>query len=577
MTLQPIFTIVEENEQLARDVACDVLECTQDNLRSKTLPSYGDGCAMRVSASDAVAASFRIQFEQDGVYLNVTPAIDGEAVDEAFIFYVIAARGIRGMDFNKVLSSIRAGEKSIRISDAQAPANLDECVMISISKNNMYAFAQKYPAEDGGNPISAEDVQKLAAQAGVAIALNPMAVDYLLQSPNYNVTYVIARGQKPRDGKPAVITYHFAKSHDNMPKLLENDKLDFRVLDLFENVEQNQALVTKTPAEKGENGFTVKGEALSAKDGRDYSLPRGKNVVASEDGLQLFAAISGRVDIINNKVVVSNLFETKDIDMSVGNVDFNGDILIRGNVFGGFSVKAAGNIEVYGNVEAATLEAGGHIVLHQGVQGMDKGTLRAGGDIVAKYVERASIYAHGTITAEALIHSNVESEQEINITTKRGIIIGGVIRANSMIVARTIGAVSHVPTILEVGASPALRARIAELESLNAKQNQELSQMMMLMQRRMGSNQNENRLLIERARSTIYALQQQLQENMEELESEKERFDSATQGRIHVLDTAFPGVKITIGNISYQVLTPLQYATFRMRNGEVGYTACDYA
>ena len=84
----------------------------------------------------------------------------------------------------------------------------------------------------------------------------------------------------------------------------------------------------------------------------------------SEDGTKLISQVSGHVQLEGDKVFVSNCLELVDVDASTGDIDYDGSVVIKGNVLAGFSVKAAGDISVSGIVEGATLISGGNITLN---------------------------------------------------------------------------------------------------------------------------------------------------------------------------------------------------------------------
>ena len=65
----------------------------------------------------------------------------------------------------------------------------------------------------------------------------------------------------------------------------------------------------------------------------------GRNLVISEDGRKLISQVNGHVILENDKVVVSNVLELVDIDNSTGDIEYNGDVTIKGNILAGFSVK----------------------------------------------------------------------------------------------------------------------------------------------------------------------------------------------------------------------------------------------
>ena len=67
-----------------------------------------------------------------------------------------------------------------------------------------------------------------------------------------------------------------------------------------------------------------------------------------------------------------------DVNLKTGNVLFLGTVFVKGNVEDGFSVKAAGNIEIMGSVGKCLLDAEGDIIVHQGIAGKTEGRVRAG-------------------------------------------------------------------------------------------------------------------------------------------------------------------------------------------------------
>lgn len=79
------------------------------------------------------------------------------------------------------------------------------------------------------------------------------------------------------------------------------------------------------------------------------------------------------------------------MDNSTGNIDYPGNVTVRGNVKGGFSIIAKGDIVVEGVVEDALIQAGGQIIVKRGIHGMTKGILRAQGNVICKFIENATI------------------------------------------------------------------------------------------------------------------------------------------------------------------------------------------
>ena len=81
---------------------------------------------------------------------------------------------------------------------------------------------------------------------------------------------------------------------------------------------------------------------------------------------------------------------------------------------------------------------------------MGKGTIKAGRNIVAKFIENASATADGYIHAEAIIHSRIVSKGDVIVTGKKGFITGGSVQALGNVEAKIIGSTMGVDTEIQV-------------------------------------------------------------------------------------------------------------------------------
>jgi len=170
--------------------------------------------------------------------------------------------------------------------------------------------------------------------------------------------------------------------------------VSFKDLDLVENVVAGQLLATKTKAAEGTPGRTVTNRILEAKDGNDIPLNPGKNTELSSDGMSVIASINGQVTLLNNKIHVDPIYEVKgDVDIHTGNILFPGTVIVKGNVEDGFSIKAAGDIEIMGSVGKCLIDAEGDVYIKQGIMGKLGGTIKAGGSVWAKFLEQVNVAA----------------------------------------------------------------------------------------------------------------------------------------------------------------------------------------
>jgi len=343
---------------------------------------------------------------------------------------------------------------------------------------------------------------------------------------------------------------------------------------------EGQLLVTKTDATEGVPGLSVKGEAIKQRPGKEIALPRGKNVTYNDDKSEMYASSAGMVEYVNNTINVSNVYSVKgDVDMSVGNIDFDGSVLITGSVRSGHTIKATGGINIAGGVEAAKLIAGGNVEIKGGMQGSSKGKIEAGGSVSVMYIEQGTIDANGPVTVDVCIHSKIETGSTFTAQGKRGAIIGGQVAAAGNITTNFIGSLSHPKTEVEVGVMPRKRARYQELEKEMeriAGDKIKLDQLDAYLAKSKGSMDNETwtKLHISGVENRRIN-DEDAKAHTDEMEDLKYEMEHATDSRVHVFEAAFEGSRIVIGSNAFKVTDDISYATFRYDNGEVVWGPCE--
>ena len=455
--------------------------------------------------------------------------------------------------------------------------SIQEQINIEIASNKMFAaiFFDPFEEEDIDIEIKSIEIEKLLQEKGICFGIDTKLLRTLEKTRKPNHKYLIAQGQQPIIGKPGKLIYHVEINKEAKPKIQEDGNVDFHKLDLIENVKKGQILVTLEPPEEGTPGINIFGESIPAPLGKSLRLPQGKNTVISEDGRHLIAAIDGQVSLVDNKVIVKKIYDIpSNVGPSTGDIDFIGDVVVKGNILTGFTVKSGGDIEVYGVVEGAYLVAEGDIILHRGIQGAGRGKLKAKGNIIAKYIENSEVEAEGEIHSEAIMHSSVKSGAHIYVEGKKGLIVGGVLRAYQSITAKTIGSSMATVTELEVGLDPSilehyrlLKKTIKKLEK-ECKQTEQAVELLTRVQKNGESSKDKQQLLIKCTRAKIQ-IQQQMLKTKNEVEELSPLLEMKNQGTVKALQFIYPGVKVTIGNSNISIQEEIQYCTLYQEHGVI--------
>ncbi len=450
-----------------------------------------------------------------------------------------------------------------------------EFARVSVSPDNMTVIMRMIPPYEGGATMNKNDMISELKARGVISGINEAAINDFLQNRQYCTDIVAAEGTPPVQGSDASIEYFFNTDPRVRPTLNEDGSVDFFHLNTINNVKEGALLATLTPAVFGKPGENVKGERIKPRDVRPAILKFGRNIRQSEDKCNIYSEVSGHVSLVDGKVFVSNILEVENVDNSVGNIEYEGSVTVNGNVCENFAIKASGNIEVRGVVEGATLEAGENITIARGMNGMHKGVLKAGGNIISKFIENATATAEGYIDSESIIHSNVVAGTEIHAVGKRGFISGGRACATVSVSVKNLGSQMGTDTVIEVGMDATVKQTVVALQKEITELNKQLNTIKPVLEGARMKLQSGVKMLPDQIQqiqqlATVSKNQTaRLNECMQELEQYQTVLDSETQGQVIVTGDVYPGVKICIGDVSMVVKSPMKYCRFIKEAGDV--------
>ena len=95
----------------------------------------------------------------------------------------------------------------------------------------------------------------------------------------------------------------------------------------------------------------------------------GNKIRLSEDGLSIYSEVDGHVSLVDGRVFVSDTFEVPPMWTPLPGISSMKETWWSRKCHHGVLGEGQGDIEVYGVVEGAYLEAGGQIILRRGMRG----------------------------------------------------------------------------------------------------------------------------------------------------------------------------------------------------------------
>jgi len=510
-------------------------------------------------------------YKEDGVYIKLSNNLPFDEVKARILM-----KKITNLELDQLHDALQANNLTelIKIAAIQQEVKVDSRCEFRFGTDNIEAFIYVYPPL-GGKDITQDAIYTALKENQIIFGIKDEEVSRIAENKLYDMEIKIAEGITPINGENATLEYHFDTSSETVLLESEGGKVDYRELSLIKNVKANQVLVTMTPATEGVPGRSIKGEDLKPREGRKVQLPKGKNVTISEDGLHLISNIDGEVKILDDKVHVFALYMVPaNVDNSTGNIRFIGKVIVKGNVITGFTIEAEGDVEVFGVVEGAKIISKGSIILHRGIQGMNKGELYCDGDLVAKFIENSVIDVKGNIHSDAIMHSHVICGKKLEASGRKGLIVGGNFKVSDEIKAKVIGSPMATVTELEVGVNPEMRKKYEVLKQENKGILENLEKVTQAVDLLTKISQKaelppEKRELLAKSIQAKLQLTEKLEINQNEIKEMEAYLEELSKGKIKASDVIYPGTRVTIGSSMMYVKDSLQYLTLYRSGADI--------
>lgn len=239
------------------------------------------------------------------------------------------------------------------------------------------------PAPD----ISTDEIMAVLHNAGITYGFDMQN----LRAPitDYDDDILVAKGREPIQPQDGYIVYEFEKEKTEPD--LDSDRIDYFELTPVLSVERGDVLARRVLGVPGENGVNVYGKEITVPQPKEKPIMFGDGVYLSEDELTAYAEHDGLPLLQNGVLKVLKVFELgKDAGLETGNIRFNGEIIIRGNVSDHVKIEAiSGGVQVYGIVEQAEIIADQDVVI---IRNAIAARIKAGG--IGAIYTKVSSYLH---------------------------------------------------------------------------------------------------------------------------------------------------------------------------------------
>jgi len=542
---------------------------------------------------DRFGLSFALAHDNASLSVSFVPGHQSSHLELAMIRRLLDGLGYSGLPLwqdklNEVVHKQRANNEAFTL---QISGNRDGQLEVGMTKDKLNAVVLIRNPGGTGKPFTAASIRQQLAAAGVTHGILDEVVAQIVEDQGKTLVdeVVIAQGKAPINGEDTRFVSLVQDVAERRKPVLDNEVVDYREFGGVNTVSPGDRILRRVPPTPGENGFDVTGTVIPAVPGKDRELKINRSVQVDPEDSEILLANVGGMPVINERgAFVEQLVSLDSVDLKSGNIEFDGTVIVKGDVKSGMKVKASGDINVMGTVDAAMLEAEGSISVNGGIIGHgsvrdDKGEIRkdsgyviAKGNVMARFFKNVYVEAGDSIIArDTITHSEVASRNQVVVGGRGGSskasIVGGKTRALVLVRAPIIGSPASAHTTIDVGFDPDADKRAAELEEKITEVEKTLADVDKMAAYYRNNPDKLKPGLLDRIVATQMKVLGDLVKFKDELKFVEETADCMSKAKIVVTNMMYANVTLNFGKITRLTNEDLGKGTFVLQDTWIAY------
>ncbi|PJZ24494.1 polymerase [Leptospira hartskeerlii] len=271
------------------------------------------------------------------------------------------------------------------------------------------------------------------------------------------ISFVVAQGFPPVKGEDGWVKFYHPQAQ--RVKIGEDGHADYRNIERYIYVKAGEKLATLFEGIPGKPGMDVFGKPIAPPPIKRPKLTIGKNV--QEKGLvhenkplvEYFATCNGAIFSTESSITVSQELQIdSNVGLGTGNINYDGNVLVKGDVEAATSIKTQGNLMVKGNVESSDLVIARDLEVSGGIKGDGKNVIKIGGHLYAKFIENAEIEVDGDVVVEGFIlNSKIHSLGNVILNGSSGNLVSSTVSTYMGLTCATLGSQAELDVTVELG------------------------------------------------------------------------------------------------------------------------------
>ncbi len=428
---------------------------------------------------------------------------------------------------------------------------------ISVDPNFTTAFITVTAPQNGGLDITESKIWEAIKEKNISHGIFSDSISIIAETKRYGENICIARWTPPVDGVDGTINYHFDKSTVIAPVEDEDGTVDYKNLGIVKNTFTGTVIADITMPTDGTPGKDICGKTVPQHIGVPARVNVGKGTTLTEDGMQIIASTDGNLCFINGAFCVNEELLIKgDVDVASGNIDFIGNVIIKGNVYDGFSVISKKNITINGTVTNATVKADGDVSIKLG---SINSHIECHGNVKMGFCENSTIVCDNNVEAQSFVGGEVFAGKGI-LASGKGVMVGGKYTALENMEAGSFGSESFAKTVITLGNNAILTEEKEELIRKNAVLDDKFDQLGKILVTiselaKAGKLTPEREQMKVEAMKSRFQIQGELKRNQQRITQIDRTLELKQNLSISCRKEFYPGVLIRINSYIFQVNT----------------------
>lgn len=348
------------------------------------------------------------------------------------------------------------------VGQAGVASSLEESeyCRVTVSEDEMRAYIDVFGSRGA---VSKIEIVKELNRHGVVYGIKYDAISEIVRGNVSRRELLIAEGDPMIAGEDGWYEFSFRTSVARTPKCLDDGSIDYRDVEWFETVQKGQTLAVYHEAASGQDGMTVTGRTMVARRGKEQAILTGSGFTRQPDGKTYTSDLQGIVTLSGSMLYVKELLIVQDVNLATGDISYNGNVLVEGNVSSGAKITATGDIVVKGFVESAEIKSATNVFLRKGMNAGGTGFVHAAKDVIGYFFEGVELYAGGSVQGDYFLNSQIHAEGMVNAIGKKGSLAGGSVYAEQGLHAHSVGNRSGIATYVKLGMAERIQRKQQEI------------------------------------------------------------------------------------------------------------------